>query len=359
MSKLLEIWRGLGDWQIVVLLAIPIVAWVIRVPAGKLLLRFLKAFLNGIGLELGENLQKSLLPAMQVIVVAFSVLVANEHMGLPEPYASIVRNLLVSSCVAAIFSVAYSMCVFIPQLVRRTRQFSIREQSTLVLRLSRFLVLFLGTASIMKVWGIDIGPALTGMGVAGAAVALAAQDSVKNLLGGINNAAEQRFNEGDLIRVEGVVEGVVESVDLRSTKIRRLDTAPVHVPNSELANCAVINFGRRPNRRIYWKIGLVFATPNRVLRAVRDRVEKFIDECGLFAPADSIGRFVRISGLNDSAIDLLVQCYTKSTTYDDYLVAKEVLTLAILEIVEEEGSEIAFPSRSIYMNESDNDHQDS
>lgn len=349
MNKIPEFWQALGSWQIAVLLSIPLLAWVVRVPVGGLLLRLLTLFLKGLGLEPGENLQKSLRPALQTITVVFGALIANEHMGLPEPYFTIIKSLLVSANVVAVFSVAYAMCVFIPQLVQRTRHLSIRQQSTLVLRVSRVVVVFLGIAAVMKVWGIDIGPALTGMGVAGAAVALAAQDTFKNLLGGLNNAAEQRFREGDLIRVDGKVEGIVESVDLRSTKIRRHDTAPVHVPNSDLANSAVINFGRRPNRRIRWTVALTYGTSNDVLRSIRDRVEAYIDESGLFAPAETTGRHVRVNALSDSSIDLLVYCFTKSTIYSEFLEAQEALALNILEIVKNEGGSFAFPSRSIYM----------
>lgn len=350
MNEIMEFWQGLGAWQKLAYLAIPLLAWAVRVPASKLMLRLLTAFLASLGLKPGENLKESMLPALQVIFIAFGVLLALDYLRPPEPYFGLVWKLMVSSCVAATFSVAYSMCVFIPQLVQRTRLLSIRQQSTLLLRGSKFLVVFLGIASVMKVWGIDIGPALTGMGVVGAAFALAAQDSVKNFLGGLNNAAEQRFDVGDLIRVEGVVEGVVESVDVRSTKIRRLDTAPVHVPNSELADCAVINFGQRPNRRINWTVGLAYDTPRNVLRSIRERIENFIDECDYFEPDDSTGRNIRFSGLDESSVNLLVMCYTKSTEYKDYLVSTEVLALAILDIVEEEGGKIAFPTQSIYMN---------
>lgn len=349
MSYLQEIWQGLGSWQYLFILAIPLLAWVVRVPASRVMLYLLKVFLKGIGLEPGENLQRSLLPALQVVVVAFGVLVANDNIGLSEPYYTIVKNLLVSACVAAVFSVMFAMCVFIPQLVQRNRNLNIREQSTMVLSVSRVMVIFLGIAAVMKVWGLDIGPTLTGMGVVGAAVALAAQDSVKNLLAGLNNAAERRFSEGDLIRVDGKVEGIVESVDLRSTKIRRHDTAPVHVPNSDLANSAVINFGRRPNRRIKWTVALTYGTSNQVLLAIRSRIESYIDDSGLFAPAEGTGRHIRINALNDSSIDLLVYCFTRATVYSEFLEVQEALALNILEIVKDEGGSFAFPSRSIYM----------
>jgi len=94
-------------------------------------------------------------------------------LAIPEPYFAIVNKLLVSICVIAVFSINYSLCVYIPQLFgSHTNKTRAPEESSLIVRVAQFAVAFLGIAAVKKVWGIDIGPALTGMGVAGAAVAL-------------------------------------------------------------------------------------------------------------------------------------------------------------------------------------------
>jgi MscS family membrane protein len=182
---------------------------------------------------------------------------------------------------------------------------------------------------------------------------LAAQDYLKNLLAGFNNAAERRFREGDWISVEGLIEGTVESVDLRSTLVRRFDKAPVYVPNSELANGLLINFSRCPHRRIRWKISLTYATSVDTLRIIRERIEQHIDESDLYVNADLAARYVRIESFNDSSIDMLVLCFSQSNVWADYLEAKEELALAIKTIVGNAGGDFAFPSRSIYMETSD------
>jgi MscS family membrane protein len=139
-----------------------------------------------------------------------------------------VGKLLISISVAALFVSVYSLCKHIPGFFEEKHSGRAPEQVSRVVRVAQFIVLFVGIAAVFKVWGVDIGPVLTGMGLAGAAVALAAQDYLKNLLAGFNDAAERRFREGDWIRVDGVVEGTVESVDLRSTMVRRFDKAPVY-----------------------------------------------------------------------------------------------------------------------------------
>jgi len=127
-------------------------------------------------------------------------------------------------------------------------------------------------------------------------------------LGGFNKAAECRFHVGELISVEGLVEGRVESVSLRTTVIRRLDTSPVHVPNSELANAAIINLDRRKYRWIYWNISLTYSSSIETLRDICQHVEQYIDESDHFVPDDKASRLVRIDTLYGSSIDMLVYC---------------------------------------------------
>ena len=93
-------------------------------------------------------------------------------------------------------------------------------------------VVFIGSATILEVWGTKVGPLIAGLGLFGVAVALGAQDLFKNLIAGILILAEKRFADGDWIRVDGVVEGTVESIGFRSTRIRRFNRAPVLVHTS-------------------------------------------------------------------------------------------------------------------------------
>ena len=126
-----------------------------------------------------------------------------------------------------------------------------------------------GAMAILEIWGIAVGPLLAGLGLFGAAVALGAQDLFKNLIGGMTIIAEKRFQPGEWIRVDGVVEGVVEDIGFRSTKVRRFDKAPVHVPNAALSDAVVTNFSRMTHRRIKWKIGVVYNSTVEQLQIIR------------------------------------------------------------------------------------------
>ncbi|MCG8442419.1 MAG: mechanosensitive ion channel family protein, partial [Caulobacterales bacterium] len=156
---------------------------------------------------------------------------------------------------------------------------------------ARWLLIFICAAAVLEEWGIAVAPILAGLGIFGAAVALGAQDLFKNLIGGIVILVEDRFNPGDWILVDGVVEGTVEQIGFRSTRVRRFDKGPVFVPNAKLADNAVTNFSRMSHRRIYWKIGLLYSTTSEQLRKVRDLITAFVMEDERFAKPPDVPTF--------------------------------------------------------------------
>ncbi len=208
---------------------------------------------------------------------------------------------------------------------------------------------FLGAVTILEIWGIAVAPILAGLGLFGVAVALGAQDLFKNLIAGILIIAEQRFRKGDWILVDGVVEGTVEAIGFRSTVVRRFDKAPVYVPNARLSDSAVTNFTAMTHRRIYWKIGVEYRTTIEQLRRIRDEIEAYLLQTEAYASPKEVPTFVRIDSFNDSSIDIMLYCFTKTTNWGEWLEIKEQLALKIKEIVEGAGSGFAFPSQSLYV----------
>ena len=213
----------------------------------------------------------------------------------------------------------------------------------------KVLIAFIGAATIFEIWGIQVGPILAGLGLVGVAVALGAQDLFRNLIAGVLVLAERRFSQGDWIRVDGVVEGTVESIGFRSSVIRRFDKAPVYVPNSKLSDNSLTNFTQMTHRRIYWMIGVEYRTTVDQLREIRDAIEAYVIDGEEFANPSEVATFVRIDRFGDSSIDIMLYCFTRTTNWGDWLEIKERLAYRIKEIVEGAGSAFAFPSRSIYV----------
>ena len=224
-----------------------------------------------------------------------------------------------------------------------------RELIGWIIKSLKILIFILGLAAVLELWGIKIGPIIAGLGLFGVAVALGAQDLFKNLISGILILLEKRFQNGDWIKVENIVEGVVEKIGFRSTLVRRFDSSPVMVPNFNFAENAVTNFSNMKSRRIYWNIGLEYRTTRDQLRKIRDEIDDYITSDGNFVKSSEQPLFVRIEKFSDSSIDLLIYCFATTTNWGEWLEIKEKLALEIKEIVEKNGAGFAFPSQSIYI----------
>jgi len=213
----------------------------------------------------------------------------------------------------------------------------------------KILVIVLGSVAILELWGIRVGPVIAGLGLFGVAVALGAQDLFKNLISGIMILMEKRFTVGDVILVSGEVEGVVEQIGFRSTLVRRFDSTPVMVPNYKFAEQSVTNYTRRHHRRIRWLIGLEYRTTIDQLKKIRDEINILIEKDDNFAKNQNASFYVRIDSFSDSSIDMLVQTFTVTNEWAEFLKIKENLAVKIIEIVENNEAGFAFPSQSLYV----------
>jgi MscS family membrane protein len=281
-----------------------------------------------------------------VVVGAFFAL---NSLGLQPALVEISGNLVRSLVAFNIFWALYRVIGPVSVLMHKLNNMLGEVMVDWLIKAIRGLTIFVGGATILELWGIQVGPLLAGLGLFGVAVALGAQDLFKNLIAGVLILVEKRFKKGDWIMVDGVVEGVVENISFRSTLIRRFDKAPVFVPNAAMSDNAVTNFSEMTHRRIYWKIGVEYSTSVDQLRQIRDRIEAYILGNDEFAQPPEVSTFVRVDSFNDSSIDYMVYCFTRTTNWGEWLEIKERLAYAVKEIVLDAGSDFAFPSQTLYI----------
>ena len=224
-----------------------------------------------------------------------------------------------------------------------------RDLINWIIKAIKVLILILGAAAVLELWGIKIGPIIAGLGLFGVAVALGAQDLFKNLISGILVLVERRFQVGDWIFVEGVIEGTVESIGFRSTVVRRFDKSLATIPNFQFAENAVINNSQTTNRRINWMIGLEYKTTSEQLKNIKNQIEDYIKSSKDFSTSADTMLSVKIDQFAASSIDIRLICFTKTTNYKEWLNVKDSLAVAIKDIVEKNKASFAFPSTSIYV----------
>lgn len=350
LQKLLE--SEVGGMPVtngVLALSVLLLAFLLRRCFGKLALRQLRFMLRHSKVVDADEITVALTPPLHLLPLLIASSIITQTLVAENGGQDLLKLLNRSF---AIFLLTWALFRLTATLMARLdRHVSVFGTGAIdwVDRVAKIVVIILGAATILDVWGIKIGPILTGLGLVGAAVALGAQDLFKNLISGAFIIGEQRFRKDDWIKVDGVVEGTVEVIGLRTTKVRRFDLAPIYVPNSVLANNAVTNFSGMTYRQISWLVGLTYSTDIAGLRKVRDAIEDAIRQNEAFVQPPDAPLFVRIDSFGDSAINLMVYCFTKTTDWGEWLEIKERLACSIKTIVAEAGSDFAFPSQSLYV----------
>ena len=303
--------------------------------------------------KLDDKIVDALIPPIRFIPIILGIFFAGQYMQPSDDAMDLLLKFERSLIAFTIFWALHRSISPLSHSFKKLEKLLTRAMMQWIFKVLKVMVIFIGGAVILEIWGIQVGPLLAGLGLFGAAVALGAQDLFKNLIGGITIIAEKRFHPGEWIMVDGVVEGVVEEiydVGILDGIVRRFDKAPVHVPNAQLSDAAVTNFTRMTHRRIKWKIGVVYGASVEQLQIIRDGIMEYIVENEAFASPEDVSTFVRVDSFNASSIDFLVYCFTKTTNWGEWPEIKEAFAIKIKEIVEEKaGSGFAFPSQSIYI----------
>ena len=207
------------------------------------------------------------------------------------------------------------------------------------------LIIFGAVIATLFQFGVDPTPALAGLGVGGIAVALAAQKTLENVIAGASLIFDQAVRVGDFLKM-GEVQGTVDHIGLRSTRIRTLDRTVVSVPNSQIANASLETFSARDKFWFHPIVGLVYETRPEQLHQVVDGIRRMLMEHPLI---DVISVRVRFFRLGTSSLDIDVSAYLQARDWNHFLEIQEQLLFGITEIVSRAGTSIAFPSQTMYL----------
>ncbi|HBH61105.1 MAG TPA: mechanosensitive ion channel family protein [Nitrospiraceae bacterium] len=211
-------------------------------------------------------------------------------------------------------------------------------------------ILVLGFLIILSLLGISITPLITALGVGGLAVALALQDTLANLFAGIHILIEKAVRVGDFIKLESGQEGYVEDITWRTTRIRMLPNNMVVIPNSKLSQSIVTNY-YLPEKRmsLLIPIGVSYSSdPEKVEKILIEEAKTAVGHVpGLLGDPEPFVRF--IPGFGDSSLDFTLICQVKE--FVDQYPAQHELRKRIFKRFKQEGIEIPFPHRTVYVRE--------
>lgn len=214
-------------------------------------------------------------------------------------------------------------------------------------KLLRAAILITGTLVILQTLGFSISGILAMGGVGGLAVGFAAKDLLANFFGGLTIYLDKPFKVGDWIcSPEKDIEGTVEKIGWRSTRIRRFNKRPIYVPNSVFTTLVVENPSRMTNRRIHETVGVRYDDFDKVEAICRDIREMLQSHDGI--DQDQI-ILVHFNAYGASSLDIMVYCLTRTTVWAEFHAVKQDVLLRVGRIIESHGAEIAFPTRTLHI----------
>ncbi len=349
----LDVWNngvfGINATDIIVSLVIFLFFYLLRRLIARFILNRLSRIVSRTSNQIDDAVIEVLDGPLKFLPVVLGFFIASSYLDVSDNNQDFLDLLNRSLITIFIFWLLHQLIIPFSFVIKNFESKISKPLVDWTLKGLKILVIVLGSVAILELWGIRVGPVIAGLGLFGVAVALGAQDLFKNLISGIMILMEKRFTVGDVILVSGEVEGVVEQIGFRSTLVRRFDSTPVMVPNYKFAEQSVTNYTRRHHRRIRWLIGLEYRTTIDQLKKIRDEINKLIENDDKFAKNQNASFYVRIDSFSDSSIDMLVQTFTVTNEWAEFLKIKENLAVKIIEIVEKNEAGFAFPSQSLYV----------
>ena len=339
--------HGIDIFQILIGIGIFFIFLIFRGIISKVIIKRLENLSKRTSNKLDDTFVHAMVGPARFLPIVIGFFIASYYMSFGEEGKVAIDTINRTLITILIFWVIHQIVEPVSYFLSGLDKMLTRELIGWIIKSLKILIFILGTAAVLELWGIKIGPIIAGLGLFGVAVALGAQDLFKNLISGILVLVEKRFKIGDWILVEGTIEGVVEKIGFRSTVIRKFDKSLAIIPNFQFAENSVVNISETTNWRVRWSITLQYNTTVAQLKKVREEIESYINKSEDFD--QSVGVAVRIEKFSDSSIDLLVRCFTASNSWSDSLLVKERLAIAIKEIVEGNKASFAFPSQSIYI----------
>ena len=287
-------------------------------------------------------------PLQHLIVLIGAYMALKNY--LPVTYDSFLNNLLGSAVVILMVNGLYeSIGLYVRDEDKINRFFNNKIDLILVpffAKMLKLIIIALAFVVIASRWGYDVNGFIAGLGLGGLAFALAAKDLLANVFSGIILITDKPFNIGDWIQTSDV-EGTVQDINFRCTKIKRFDNSLVIVPNSSLTNAPIINFTKRTLRRITFNLTVKYDTSSEKLKKCIKRIE------GLLVEHPSVDKetiAVKFDSFGDSGtLNIFLYFFTTTIVWDEYLTIKQDINFKILEILEEEKVKIAFPRTSVYV----------
>ena len=213
-----------------------------------------------------------------------------------------------------------------------------------ITRTLKVIIALVGFISIAEILNLPLSSILAGLGIGGIAIAMAAKDTIANIFGSLTVLVDRPFSIGDWVKIHDV-EGTVEDLGFRSTKVRTFYNSLISVPNSVLLTASIDNLGARSYRRVSIKLGILYNTPADKVETFCQGIRQLIQD-----HPDTTSEFhVYFNDFNESSLDIMVYFFMTVPDWGKELSNRHDLFISFLKLAEEQRISFAFPTRTIQM----------
>jgi MscS family membrane protein len=276
-----------------------------------------------------------------LIFITLVLFISKDFFDIYKSLETTLDTAIRSMFIYSIIWIAYELVLPLYQLIDK-------EQSSLeklIIKIIKILLIIIGGITILQEWGYNVNGFIASLGLLGMAFALAAKDTVANLFGSFVIFTDKPFKVGDWIKTPDV-EGTIEHIDIRSTRIRTFAQALVTVPNASLANSAILNWSKMGKRRIKMNIGLTYGTTATDVQQIVSDIRQMLKEHNDIHQ-ETI--YIYFTDFAESSLNIFCYFFTKTTAWGEFMRVKEDTNLKIMQIIEKNNSSFAYPSQSIYI----------
>ncbi len=334
--------------NIAIAITIFIICLVFSNMLSKATVKILKKITSKTKTTLDDNFLSIIESPLRVSIVILGFYIAKEWLKL-EKIDLFLNSIIKSLVTFVIFWVLYEL---IDKFAYIFGKFSSKfgkklgsDIENFIIKTLRIFTVLVGIMSMLQGWGLNISAFVASLGLVGMAFALAAKDTAANLFGSLVIFADRPFKIGDWIQTPHV-EGTVENIGIRSTRVRAFSQSLISVPNAVIANSPITNWSKMGKRRIKTRIGLTYGTTaaqiQKILKDLREMLQNHKD-----IHQDTI--MVHFDEFADSSLSLFCYFFTTTTNWAEFLEVREDVNLKIMKIIEENKASFAFPSQSIYV----------
>ena len=292
--------------------------------------------------DIDDKILDSLIAPLDFLFIVFGIHIASMVLEIDKTIIVFTKSLLIFSLFWFMFDLVKSFEENILKLFGRKVS---REIGIFLVKALKVFVISLGIVAFLQNLGINVSAFIASLGLGGLAFALAAKDTAANLFGGFAILTDNMFKIGDWIKV-GAVEGIVEDIGMRTTKIRAFDKRLIVLPNATIANSAVDNFSRRDRRRIKMRIGVEYSTSPEEMKKMLQEIREMLFN---YDKIHNDPLFVYFDKFEDSNLSIFFYLFTTTAVWEEYLQIREEINLKIIEIISKYNSDFAFPSQTVYL----------